>query len=97
MRIIIGILAVVAIVLLAVWAVDVDVTGDVELPEVEVSAEGGEMPAVDVNTVEVDATMEEETMTVPTIEVQEEEVEVPVPNIDVEAPEEDTIAEEDDL
>ena len=32
MRIIIGILAVVAIVLLAVWAVDVDVTGDVELP-----------------------------------------------------------------
>ena len=97
MRIIIGILAVVAIVLLAVWAVDVDVSGDVELPEVEVSAEGGEMPAVDVNTVDIDATMEEETMTVPTIEVQEEEVEVPVPNIDVEAPEEDTTAEEDNL
>ena len=64
MRIIIGILAVVAIVLLAVWAVDVDVTGDVELPEVEVSAEGGEMPAVDVNTVDIDATMEEESVTV---------------------------------
>ncbi len=78
MRIILGILAVIAIVLLAVWAIDVDVSGDVEMPTVEVT--GGEMPDVDVDTVDVDATMEEKTIL--------------VPNIDVTAPEENTTAED---
>ncbi len=95
MRIILGILAVIAIVLLAVWAIDVDVSGDVEMPNVEVT--GGELPDVDVETVDVDVSMEEKTVELPDVDVEMEETTITLPDVDVTAPEEDTVAEEDDL
>lgn len=87
-----------AVALAIAWAVDVDVTGDVELPEVTADIRGGEMPRVDVNTVDIDVS--EGTATVPypsDIEVETSEAEVPFPKIEVTPPEEDTYAEENDL
>lgn len=60
---------------LALTACDVDKTQEGELPDVDVNAEGGQLPAYDVETPEVD--------------VGTEEVQVEVPDVDVEMPDED--------
>lgn len=57
---------------LALAACDVDQTQEGELPDVEVSAKGGQLPAYDVETAEVD--------------VKTEKVEVDVPKVEVEMP-----------
>lgn len=57
---------------LALSACDVEQTQEGELPDVEVTAEGGQLPAYDVETAEVD--------------VKTETVPVEVPKIDVEMP-----------
>lgn len=54
---------------LALAACDVDQTQEGELPEVDVNAEGGEMPAYDVDTAEVDIGTRTETVEVPTMDV----------------------------
>lgn len=59
----------------ALVACDVDKTQEGELPEVDVDAEGGQLPAYDVEAPEVD--------------VGSEPVTVPVPDVDVEMPDED--------
>lgn len=66
---------------LALTACDVDQTQEGELPDVDVNAEGGELPAYDVETPEVDVSTE----TVP----------VAVPDVDVEMPDEDVPAEDE--
>ena len=97
-KVIVGILIGAVVVLLAVWPIDVDVTGDTELPSVDVSTTGGELPAVDVNTADVEVGSEPATIDVPTgVDIETEEETVNVPTIDVEGPEEDTYAEEDNL
>ena len=57
---------------LALAACDVDQTQEGELPDVEVTAKGGQLPAYDVETAEVD--------------VKTEKVEVGVPKVEVEMP-----------
>ena len=96
--------AVVAIAAVAAvaWAVDVDVTGDVEVPEVvaDVDMRGGEMPDVDVETVDVDYETKQGEVEVPSdveVDVETTEKTVPYPSFEVDKPEEDTYAEEDDL
>lgn len=97
-KIILTALAVAIVVAIAMWAIDVDVTGDVELPRIEANVEGGEMPDVDVDTADVDVGMEEGNVAVPSdIEVETTQTEIPYPTIDVEGPEEDTLDEQDDL
>lgn len=54
---------------LALAACDVDQTQEGELPEVDVNAEGGEMPAYDVDAAEVDVGTRTETVEVPTMDV----------------------------
>lgn len=65
---------------LALTACEVDKTQEGELPDVDVAAEGGEMPAYDVEAADVD--------------VGTETVPVAVPDVDVDMPEE-TPAEDD--
>ncbi len=48
-------------------ACDVDQTREAELPEVDV--QGGQMPAYDVETADVDVGTEERTVTVPDVDV----------------------------
>jgi hypothetical protein len=91
-----------------VTLVDVDVSGDLEMPNIEMSAgdielpsvetSGGEMPAVDVNTAEINYVDREATVSVPTdVNVQTEEKTISVPSFEYTSPEENTIAEENDL
>ncbi len=100
----IGAVAIFALVTL----IDVDVTGDVEVPSIEMSGgdielpeietSAGNMPAVDVNTADVDFGTTQKQIEVPTdIDVQTESRSVTVPTMEFTAPEENKYAEENDL
>ena len=64
---IIAIIAVVAVAYFLFFFVDVDVTQEGSLPEVNV--EGGQLPEADVNTGDISVGTEEKTVEVPTIDV----------------------------
>ena len=53
----------------ALGACSVDQTEEAELPDVDVSADGGNMPEFDVDTADVDVGSEEVTVDVPTVDV----------------------------
>ena len=76
---IIGVIAAVIAVGFGIYMIDVDMTDEGSLPEVDVSVQEGEMPEFDVETGDV--------------EVGTAEVDVTVPTIDVEAPADDQVAE----
>lgn len=48
----------------------VEQTNEGELPDVDVDAEAGELPAYDVDGPEVDVSTEEKTIEVPTVDVE---------------------------
>ena len=91
MKVILAIVAVLVIVF-GFYMVNVDVTDEGSLPDVDVSVEEGEMPEVDADVGSIDVGTETEEVTVPDVDVdvstQEEEVEVPT--IDVNPPEDDS-------
>ena len=101
-KIILTAVVVAAIVALATWLIDVDVSGDLEVPEVsaDVDVSGGEMPAVDVNTADIEVQERQAEIEVPSdvnVDVETEEETVNYPTVDVTEPEENDVAEEDDL
>ncbi len=55
---------------LALSACSVDQTEEGEMPEVDVDAEGGNMPEYDVDTADVEVGTEEQTVEVPTVDVE---------------------------
>ena len=79
------IIAVVAVlVVIAVFAfglVDIDQTRETALPEVK--TEGGQMPAFDVDTADVDVGTTTETVELPKVDVDTTKEEVKVPTVDV--------------
>lgn len=79
------IIAVVAVlVVIAVFAfglVDIDQTRETALPEVK--TEGGQMPAFDVDTADVDVGTTTETVDLPKVDVDTTKEEVKVPTVDV--------------
>ena len=90
-----------AIVAFAAWAVDVDVSGDLEIPEVvaDVDMRGGELPNVDVDTVDIDVQEKRASIPYPDVDVdvQEKQASIPYPDFEVTSPEENKTAEQDDL
>ena len=83
---IVALIAVLVIALLAFYFIDVDVTDEGALPDVDVNVEPGELPEADVNTGSVSVGTSEETVTTPDVdvEVNTEETDITVPTIDVE-------------
>lgn len=89
-----------------VTLIDVDVSGDLEVPEVameggnielpEIETSGGDMPAVDVNTADVEVIERQGSVDVPT-GIETEEKDFTYPSVDVSTPEENEMAEENDL
>ncbi|WP_281982755.1 hypothetical protein [Thalassorhabdomicrobium marinisediminis] len=63
--VIIGVIVVIVLAIFAFYMVDIDQTQEGSMPEV--SVEGGEMPEFDADV--GDVSVEEETVTVPTLEV----------------------------
>lgn len=75
------ILAVAVIVLIVLFATgfwSVEQTREGELPNVEVNAEGGQLPAFDADSKEVVVGTTETEIEVPKVETEKETVEVPV-------------------
>ena len=73
---IIGIIVVVLAIIFGIYMIDIDQTEEAQLPEVNI--EGGNMPEFDAEVGE--------------IKVEEEEVTVTVPTLEVNPPEEDGVA-----
>ncbi len=71
MRIIATTLAVAG--LTALSACDVDQTDEGSLPDVDVNVSGGDLPEYNVQTEDVDIETEQQNVTVPTLEVGEDE------------------------
>ena len=102
MKILITIIVAVLIVLGVTWFVDVDTSGDIELPEVaaDVDVSGGELPEVDVDTADIDVGTGTATIDVPSdvdVDVETREQELSYPTIDIESPEENVTPEQDDM
>lgn len=76
---------------LALSGCDVEQTEEGEAPDVDVEAEGGNLPEYDVDAPDVDVGTEERTITVPDVEVNppEEEGEVSSEERDPEDPPDD--------
>ncbi len=90
---IIGAVAVAAVVGFGIYMVDVDQTEEARLPDVEVTIEGGQMPAFDAEVGSVSVDEEQVDVTVPKVKVVTEEETVNVPTLKVTPPEEDSIAQ----
>lgn len=66
----------------AAYFIDFDLTQTAELPDVDVTVSGGQLPEVDVNTGSVEFGTETKTVKVPEVKMVEKEV--TVPTVDVE-------------
>jgi len=80
--IIVGVILIVAVVAaFAFGLIDIDQTKETKLPEV--SVQGGQAPAFDVNTAKVDVGTKRESIDVPKVQVTTEKADVKVPTVDV--------------
>lgn len=73
--IIVAALAAAAAIAIGVYMVDVEMTQDGSLPDVDVSVESGTLPEYDVQTGDVDVGSEQVEVTVPTLNVETPEEE----------------------
>lgn len=85
----VGAAAVVALGAVAFYMVDIDQTQETRLPDVDVTVEGGQMPAFDAEVGSVEMIEEELTVDVPDVEITMEEETVTVPGISVTPPNND--------
>jgi hypothetical protein len=85
-RTVLVLLAIAALVLLVLFAtgiLDVNQTKDAKLPDVNVSASGGQAPAFDVDAKEVVVGTTETNVSVPEVDVKSKETTVDVPVVGV--------------
>jgi hypothetical protein len=68
---------------------DVDQTREGELPDVDVTAEPGQMPEYDVDGPEIDISSKEKQVTVPDVDISTKEADVTVPDVDIDLPNDD--------
>ena len=81
----VALLIVVALVVaaFAFGLIDIDQTKSAKLPEVNVETTGGQAPAFDVNTADVDVGTKKEDVSVPTVDVGTKETTIDVPTVSV--------------
>lgn len=89
MRKLIWILAAVVVIVVLLFSfnlINLNVTGETELPDVDVSVEEGSLPEVEADTADIDIGTETEQVEVPDVDVEvgTEETDVTVPTVDVE-------------
>ena len=83
-----GVVAIVAIIAVAFWAVDIDITEEGRLPsaEVDVDVDPGKLPEADIDTVDVDVGTKKQEVLVPDVKVTVEEETITLPTIDIDPP-----------
>ena len=84
--ILILLLVVVLVVIALVWTgiLDVRTRGALRAPDIDVSATGGELPKVDVETRDVVIGTRNESVEVPVVETEERQIDVPVVGVEAE-------------
>jgi hypothetical protein len=81
--IILVVVAVLAVIAYALGLFNVDASGDLKAPDVDVAVEGGEVPDVQVEAADVDVGTTTETVKVPEIDVKTTDTEVKLPDVDI--------------
>lgn len=81
--VILAVAALVLIVLLATGILDINQTRETRLPDVNVSAEGGQTPEFDVDAKEVVVGTTETNVSVPNVDINSRETTVDVPTVGV--------------
>jgi len=79
-------LAAILVIAFAIFFIDIDLTEEGSLPDVDVSVEGGNLPEFDAQTGSVSVTEEEVDVEVPDVEVTTEEKTITVPGVEVTPP-----------
>ena len=85
-RTIVIILVVVAVLALLAYALglfNVDTSGELEAPDVNVTTSGGEVPDVQVEAADVDVGTQTETVTLPDVDVSTSEEKIKLPDVSV--------------
>ena len=81
--IILVVLAVLALLAYALGLFNVDSSGELEAPDVDISAEGGSVPDVQVEAADVDVGTTTETVKLPDVDVTTTEEKIKLPDVDV--------------
>lgn len=82
--IILVVIAVLALLAYALGLFNVDTSGELEAPDVNVTTEGGEVPDVQVETGDVDVGTTTETVKLPDVDVSTTEEKIKLPDVDIE-------------
>ena len=87
-KVIVGLVLGLALIIGVFWAVDLSVTDEGELPSADVSidVDPGRLPSVDVDTVDIDVGTRQEEVVVPNVRVTLEEETITVPTISIDPP-----------
>ena len=80
----------------AIYLVDIEQTEEARLPDVNLSVEGGNMPAFEAETGSIRVESEEVTVPVPNVEVTTEEETVTAPTLEIEPPQDEDVARAED-
>lgn len=83
-----GFAAAALLLIAGIYMIDIDQTQEARLPDVKVTAEGGQMPKFDAEVGSVELTEETVEVTVPEVNVTTDTAEVTVPGIEVTPPDE---------
>ncbi len=81
--VILVVVAVLAVLAYALGLFNVDASGELEAPNVDVAVEGGEVPDVQVETADIDVGTTTETVKLPEVDVSTTTEEVKLPTIDI--------------
>ena len=88
MKSFIALLALAVIAVGAYYFVDVDITKEARLPDVDVQVSGGQLPEAEVKTGSIEVKEDTATVKVPDVDVKMVDKDIKIPTIDVKGPEE---------
>jgi len=81
--IVLVVVAVLAVLAYALGLFNVDTSGELKAPDVNVAVEGGEVPDVQVEAADVDVGTKTETVKLPDVDVKTTEEQVKLPDVDI--------------
>lgn len=90
MRSLFAILVLAVLAVGAYYLIDVDITKEARLPDVDVNVSGGQLPEATVKTGSIQVTEENMKVKVPDVDVKLVEKDVKLPGIKIKTPEEST-------
>jgi len=87
---IIGGAAAAVVIAAGIYMIDIDQTQETRMPDVDVSVNGGQLPEFEAEVGSVSVEQEDVTVDVPDVEVTMEEKRLTVPTLDIDPPSDDS-------